>query len=172
MLVNAKGDILYIHGRTGLYLEPASGEACIANVLKMAREGLRNELSIALRKAVASNETVRCSGLQVKTNGDFTTVNLTISPLAFRNKSLENVSDSTAEATLFIVIPGASSGFRQRSLSQKDASDNIKGISELADKAADENIAALRQELQAKEEYLQAAIEELGNYQRRTEILQ
>ncbi|NLB07295.1 MAG: chemotaxis protein CheR, partial [Desulfobulbaceae bacterium] len=40
-LVNGHGDILYIHGRTGMYLEPAVGEVGVYNILKMAREGLR-----------------------------------------------------------------------------------------------------------------------------------
>ena len=40
-LVNGHGDILYLHGRTGMYLEPAPGEAGVNNILKMAREGLR-----------------------------------------------------------------------------------------------------------------------------------
>ena len=51
-LVNERGDILYLHGRTGQYLEPAPGEAGM-NILKMAREGLRRELTTALHKAVA-----------------------------------------------------------------------------------------------------------------------
>ena len=51
-LVNERGDILYLHGRTGLYLEPAPGEAGM-NILKMAREGLRRDLTTALHKAVA-----------------------------------------------------------------------------------------------------------------------
>jgi two-component system CheB/CheR fusion protein len=42
-LVNGQGDILYLHGRTGQYLEPAPGEAGINNILKMAREGLRRD---------------------------------------------------------------------------------------------------------------------------------
>ena len=42
-LVNERGDILYLHGRTGQYLEPAPGEAGM-NILKMAREGLRARL--------------------------------------------------------------------------------------------------------------------------------
>ena len=50
-LVNGQGDILYLHGRTGLYLEPAPGEAGINNILKMAREGLRRDLTTALHKA-------------------------------------------------------------------------------------------------------------------------
>ncbi len=81
-LVNGQGDILYLHGRTGLYLEPAPGEAGVNNILKMAREGLRRELTMALHKAAGAREIVRCPGLRVKTNGDFTTVNLTIRPVA------------------------------------------------------------------------------------------
>jgi two-component system CheB/CheR fusion protein len=50
-LVNGQGDILYLHGRTGLYLEPAPGEAGVNNILKMAREGLRPGLTAALHKA-------------------------------------------------------------------------------------------------------------------------
>ena len=34
-LVNGHGDILYLHGRTGMYLEPAPGEAGVNNILKM-----------------------------------------------------------------------------------------------------------------------------------------
>ena len=41
-VVNERGDILYLHGRTGKYLEPAPGEAGM-NILKMARDGLRRE---------------------------------------------------------------------------------------------------------------------------------
>jgi len=37
-LVNGQGNILYLHGRTGMYLEPAPGEAGVNNILKMARE--------------------------------------------------------------------------------------------------------------------------------------
>ena len=42
------------------------------NILKMAREGLRRDLTTALHKAVARREPVRHPGLRVKTNGDFT----------------------------------------------------------------------------------------------------
>ena len=77
-LVNGEGDILYLHGRTGMYLEPAPGETGISNILKMAREGLRPDLTKALHQAAGTQEIVRCPGLRVKTNGDFTLVNLTV----------------------------------------------------------------------------------------------
>jgi two-component system CheB/CheR fusion protein len=40
-LVNAQGDILYLHGRTGCTWSRRPGEAGVNNILKMAREGLR-----------------------------------------------------------------------------------------------------------------------------------
>lgn len=51
-LVNNVGDILYLHGRTGMFLEPAPGESTINNILKMAREGLQQELTKVLHKSV------------------------------------------------------------------------------------------------------------------------
>ena len=81
-LVNSKGDILYVHGRTGMYLETTAGEVGIINILKMAREGLKRDLTTSLHKAVGTKDIVRQNGLRVKTNGDFTTINLTIRPVA------------------------------------------------------------------------------------------
>ncbi|RMF04389.1 MAG: chemotaxis protein CheR, partial [Chloroflexi bacterium] len=51
VVINDKGDVLYIHGRTGKYLEPASGQASL-NILRMARLGLRLELSTAIRQVI------------------------------------------------------------------------------------------------------------------------
>ena len=95
-LVNQRGDILYLHGRTGHYLEPAPGEAGM-NICRMARDGLRRELTTALRKAVARRVPVRHAGLRVKTNGDFMTVNLTVRPAGVGG-------DSALELSLFVVI--------------------------------------------------------------------
>jgi len=50
VVVNKKGDILYIHGRTGKFLEPAAGQAHM-NIVDMAREGLKFELAAANSQA-------------------------------------------------------------------------------------------------------------------------
>jgi len=55
-LINLRGDILYLHGRTSMYLEPTPGEVGVSNILKMAREGLRREMATALRKAIAGQD--------------------------------------------------------------------------------------------------------------------
>lgn len=80
VLINAEFDVLYIHGRTGKYLEPAAGDASL-NLLHMAREGLRMELTAAARKALTLQAPVRYDGLQVKSNGDTSVVNLIVQPV-------------------------------------------------------------------------------------------
>lgn len=77
-LVNGLGDILYLHGRTGMYLKTNPGEVAVNNILQMAREGLRDELTSALNRATTSGEVVRRTGLRVDTNGGFITANLTV----------------------------------------------------------------------------------------------
>ena len=46
----SEGDLLYVHGRTGKYLEPAAGKANL-NLFAMAREGLRHALWSAVQTA-------------------------------------------------------------------------------------------------------------------------
>ena len=55
VIINEKGDIVYISGRTGKYLEPAAGKTNI-NIFAMAREGLRSELEVAIRRAIAQKK--------------------------------------------------------------------------------------------------------------------
>ncbi|HEX2394437.1 MAG TPA: chemotaxis protein CheB, partial [Bacteroidales bacterium] len=68
VLTTNKGDILYLTGDIGKYLAPAAGKANM-NMLAMAREGLRNELPGAFRKALQSFEKVILSNIKLVTNG-------------------------------------------------------------------------------------------------------
>jgi len=77
VLVNAKGDILYISGRTGKYLEPAAGKANW-NIFAMAREGLRFDLGSAFQKALRQKEAITVKCLRVGTNGGTQTVDITV----------------------------------------------------------------------------------------------
>jgi two-component system CheB/CheR fusion protein len=80
VLVNEAGDILYIHGKTGRYLEPAAGEASM-NIFAMAREGLRLELASLIRRALRQRREVRTAGLSIQNNGGHQVVNLSVRPL-------------------------------------------------------------------------------------------
>jgi two-component system CheB/CheR fusion protein len=151
-LTDSKGDILYLYGRTGMYLEPAPGEAGINNILKMAREGLRLKLTTALHDAVTTKKIVRSPGLSVKTNGHFTLVNLTIRPV---------LTGSTAEVTepLYLVI------LEEVLLSDPEhvlLDSNYSGAGPgSTDIDVDSRIIELKKELMIKDEYLQITQEEL-----------
>ncbi len=77
VLVNEYGDVIYIHGHTGKYLEPAAGKANM-NIFAMLREGLRDELHHAFRRAVTNKETVIMHNLRVINNGVSQVVNIDI----------------------------------------------------------------------------------------------
>ncbi|MBZ0265007.1 PAS domain-containing protein [bacterium] len=142
LLVTEAGDILYLHGRTGTYLEPAPGEAGM-NVLKMAREGLRRKVATNLRKVIKSGEIVREAGLKVKTNGEYTTVNLIIRPI----KADDELHSSSM---CLIIIEHAQS-----------TDQHLHNTNSTAFDSDDERFKILKQELQAKDEYLQTTVEEL-----------
>ncbi len=80
VLVGKEGDILYVSGKTGKYLEPAAGKANW-NVFAMAREGLNGVLHEAFLRALAQKAAVTVKGLRVGTNGGTQTVDLTVQPL-------------------------------------------------------------------------------------------
>ncbi|HZL08552.1 MAG TPA: chemotaxis protein CheB [Prolixibacteraceae bacterium] len=68
VLVNENGDIIYISGRTGKYLEPAVGKANM-NIYAMLREGISKEFPAAFRIALLKKEAVILHNLKVGTNG-------------------------------------------------------------------------------------------------------
>lgn len=77
VLVNDRGDILYISGRTGKYLEPAAGKANW-NIFAMAREGLRFDLGSAFQKAVQQKGLVVARGLMVGDGSGAQAVDITV----------------------------------------------------------------------------------------------
>jgi two-component system CheB/CheR fusion protein len=81
VLVTDRGDILYISGKTGKYLEPTAGKANW-NLIVMAREGLTFALDEAFPKAVRQKVTITLKGIKVGTNGGTQLVDVTIQPLS------------------------------------------------------------------------------------------
>jgi len=97
---------------------------------------------------------VRCPGLRVKTNGDVTTVNLTV-------RSVATTPSASPEPPLYLVVLEQA---REPHTGDQLLSPDRQGGKPSPDtdsEDADSRIAALKQELQAKEEYLQSTNEEL-----------
>jgi two-component system CheB/CheR fusion protein len=140
VVINAEGDVLYIHGHTGRYLEPAAGEPS-GSLLKMAREGLRLELTAGVRKVLAQKEAVRYERLRVRANGDVSLVNLIIEPMS----GLDAVKGVLL--VLFEDVPAA------------DDVVSATAAEPVADR--EQLIADLHRELSGMEEYLRITVEEL-----------
>ena len=151
-LVNGQGDILYLHGRAGMFLEPSPGDSGINNILKMAREGLRRDLMTSLHKVASSKERVQCLNLRVKTNGHYSLVNFSVCPVAAG-------SAGVLESPLFLVTLEVAPAPHIQSGAAAALPVDIPMDSRPGDVNA--KIAELSEELQVKEEYLHAANEEL-----------
>jgi len=80
VIISENGDIVYIHGRTGKYLELTHGEAKM-NIFEMAREGLKQELPALIRKVSSSKKPLTTEGIKVKPNGSTQLINLTVKPI-------------------------------------------------------------------------------------------
>ena len=63
-LINDLGEILYIHGRLGRYLEPSQGMARM-NIVEMSKEEIQLQLSSAIQNAMSTNKEVILENLKV-----------------------------------------------------------------------------------------------------------
>jgi two-component system CheB/CheR fusion protein len=151
-LVNGQGDILYLHGRAGMYLEPTPGDAGINNILRMARDGLQRELTTTLHKVAGSKARVAVAGLRVKTNGHHTLVNLVVCPV-------KQGMSTELEFPLYLVILQEAPAVQAPEIQPVVASTAV-AAGEKSENTQTQ-LAELKEELQAKEEYLHAANEEL-----------
>ena len=141
VVINAKGEIFYVHGRTGQFLEAAQGEANW-NIFDMARDGLRLRLPAAVRKAIKSGEPVTEEHLKVKVNGKYIYTTIIVHPL--QNNELMKE---------FLIV----SFHKVRTEEQEDSHKNDKPLS----KHDESRLEGLEKELQYTKENLQTTIEEL-----------
>ena len=151
VLTNAEGDILYISGRTGRYLEPAAGKANW-NLHAMARKGLRYKLGQAFKKALGEQRAVHQPGVALKSGGKLQALDLTIEPL----------QEPAALRGLVMVV--FAKGAAPRALPPgggEPASSGEEARLERGLLQAREELQTTREEMQASQEELRSANEEL-----------
>ncbi len=155
LLVTGQGDILYITGSTGKYLEPAVGKANM-NLYAMAREGLHNELPAAFRKALLSYEKVILRNIRVEINGGAQFVDVTIQqlekPMALKGKILLIFSD---------LPPVELKASKKKRLKSTDHTVHPAIELELELKRLTEELQSTHEEMQTSQEELRSANEEL-----------
>ncbi len=164
VIVNESKQILYVNGRTGKYLETAQGKSNF-NIINMAREGLEQELTTALHKVITTNiGFVACNNLRVKTNGDFTNVNLKVSKLGkgFYLIIFEDVLSFTTNNILKTEIINDVNIHITEYIKELNAKDEyLRAIREDME-TTNEELKASNEEMQSVNEELQSTNEELG----------
>jgi len=169
VVVDKRGKTLYVAGRAREYLEPGAGEPT-HNLLTMAREGLRGDLTAALRQAARTGGEAVRRGVRVTFNGGIRFVNIAVTPIT-KPKPLRGLFLVTFET-----VPGAGprrlrGRDRQTARSARPAGEAL--VNDLRDtkerlqhsleetQAYNEEVTSANEELQSANEELQSANEEL-----------
>jgi two-component system CheB/CheR fusion protein len=79
-VIDGEGNVVYIHGRTGRFLEPPEGKPT-ASIVEMARPGLRSVLASAIADATLRRREVLRSKIRVSQNGGYEYVGLRVRPI-------------------------------------------------------------------------------------------
>ena len=162
VLVNVAGDILYINGRTGKYLEPAAGKANW-NIHAMARESIQHQISTALNKAQRQGDPVHIPNLTVVSNGSTQTLNLTVQAIT-KPKAL---SDLLMVVFTDVIAPSARLPRRKKGEAEKEIQGELENTQQevrtLHDQmqTSQEELKSTNEELQSANEELQSTNEEL-----------
>jgi two-component system CheB/CheR fusion protein len=168
VFVNEKGDILYITGRTGKYLEPVAGKANW-NIHVMAREGLRNELPGAFRKALKSNDPVILRNIKIGSNDDTNFATITVQRIETAEPMKGMVMIVFTEVAA-VVEPNNSNGrkgkldttVREQKLEAElnQVNEDLQNSREEM-QTSQEELKSINEELQSTNEELQSTNEEL-----------
>ncbi|MFW6192269.1 MAG: CheR family methyltransferase, partial [Gemmatimonadota bacterium] len=164
VIVDGSGQIVYYHGRTGDYLEPAPGRPR-DDLIDMARPGLRHHLRSAVADAVQSdgpNEHVHRSGVVVDAAEGWTEIDLTV----------RRVGQGGDDGDFFLVVfeertggaaPDEETQHEGRPREAETGADRDQIVQELEQELADtrDQLQATIRELEAANEELRVANEEL-----------
>ena len=159
--------LVYVRGRTGKYLEIASGQPSLS-ILEMAREGLRAELTSAIYQATSEKKKIIRERVRVKYNDGFQTVNITVAPLTEPGIPPGCLMIIFQELELTTGAIKASPPMRGRKrVTELEAELNLTKeklqamVEEL--EATNEELKSANEELQSNNEELQSSNEELDS---------
>jgi len=164
-VIDEKFRLVYVRGRTGKYLEIASGQPSLS-ILDMAREGLRTELASLVHRAVSEKKPVTHEGIRIKYNGGFQVISLTVAPITEPEvpPGLTMIIFRETATTSEETRRGAGRQGRGRiSLLQEELLLNKERLQTIIEEneTTNEELKSANEELQSNNEELQSTNEEL-----------
>ena len=168
VLVTDQGDMLYLSGKTGNYLEPAIGKPSL-NLFAMAREGVHQALSEAFYRAMRARSEVRLKKIRINVNGLKQYVDVVVHPLdepaELRGMALIVFNDVPAPQPRKARLNGNAvlgDGARLETLVQElqQSREEAKSTREEM-QTSQEELKSTNEELQSANEELQSTNEEL-----------
>ncbi|MFN7122012.1 MAG: CheR family methyltransferase, partial [Hydrogenophaga sp.] len=150
VLVNGQGDIVFINGSVGKYLEPASGKANW-NIHVMARPTIRTQIAAALRQALQDKGSVEVRGLRLSEEPARISLDVTVKVM--------HEPHSLAGLVMIVFHDVVAPVLAKRRRKAADGALDPQMVVEL--QRCKDEILALRQEMGASAEELQSANEEL-----------
>ncbi len=141
VFIDEKFDIFYFHGSTERYLTHPPGEPTF-NLITMAREDLRYQLSSALNKALKQKKAVLRETLRIKQKEGYQTVDVII----------RTIPQPTLKQKIMMVVFEEKTPPAEQFMKKKKTAGAAR---------IDLRVSSLEKELQSTKEYLQTTIEQI-----------
>lgn len=149
-IVNRRGDIAYLYGHMGKYLEAADGENMANNIIRMSRNELQKNLGSVLHKTALKKRPFHVHNIAIDLFGGQTMINLAVKPI--------EIPESKKGQNMFLVIiqdSGISTLLNsKRNFIRKEARNFI---SKFRPTDVQQRIDSLTEELSACRHYIQTA---------------
>ncbi|UKT65276.1 CheR family methyltransferase [Pedobacter mucosus] len=147
LLVNERGEILYINGDTSKFIRLKTGEA-ILNINLMAREELKYALGNAIHQSFTQRTIVEVSGVKVKETNQVNLVDFTVN----------YITDIALQGLMLVVFFDRGTQKRER---QKNTKKYLDAASEGAIEELEKEVIYTKQQLRTTIEQMETSLEEL-----------
>jgi two-component system CheB/CheR fusion protein len=148
VIINQKGDILYINGRMGRYMELNSGHAAM-NIYRMVKEELKYEVGNAIHRAVAERKKIVADGIKLKRPEETRLLCI----------SAEYMDETSPLQGLVIVVFEDRGSVKPVARQGKNADGKSDGDRQVAE--LEKELIYTRQQLQTTIEQMETSVEEL-----------
>lgn len=166
-IIDAKNNIIYVHGKLGKYMEPAEGKFSI-NIVDMVRHGLKVELISAITQATQTRKKVQKKARSIQQDGSQIGVNMTVNPILEHSSTpglmMVTFEDTLEESLLkqakLQPLPATTKEIEALQRQLDFTKENLQTtIEEL--ETSNEELRSTNEELQSTNEELQSTNEEL-----------